>query len=82
MSEQQKPTDLAEQVGYLSSEIAALRESIVTAAEWDAEARRVRQVALDTTLADVQRWLRILIGVIAVLLVLIALLWFRVQSIG
>lgn len=82
MSEQHKPTDLAEQVGYLASEIAALRESIVTAAEWDAEARRVRQVALDTTLADIQCWLRILIGVIAVLLVVICLLWLRVQSIG
>lgn len=77
-----KSSDLADQVGELAAEIAALRESIVTAAEWDAEARRVRQVALDTTLADVQRWLRVLIGVIVVLVLLIGLVWLRMQGGG
>lgn len=71
---------LIERVDVLASEVAALRESIVTAAEWDAESRRVRQVALDTTLTEVRQWLRILIGVIAVLAVLVIWLVFQINA--
>jgi hypothetical protein len=73
----QQNTVLDERVAALASEVAALRESIVTAAEWDAESRRVRQVALDTTLADVRRWLRIMVIVVGVLILLVIALIIR-----
>jgi hypothetical protein len=62
---------VAGRVTTLSAEVATLRESIVTAAEWDAEARRARQIALDATLLMVRVWLRVLVGVHALLAVLV-----------
>jgi hypothetical protein len=62
---------VADRVTTLATEVATLRESIVTAAEWDADARRVRQSALDTTLAAVQIWLGVLVGAQALLIILV-----------
>ena len=45
---------VAGRVTTLAAEVATLRESIVTAAEWDAEARRARQISLDATLLAVR----------------------------
>ena len=42
---------LADQVLELTTEIGMLRESMITAAEWDSEMRTDRQQALDQTLA-------------------------------
>jgi hypothetical protein len=64
-------------VDDLAAEVATLRESIVTAAEWDAEARRARQLALDSTLATVRRWLRVLVAEAIVLLLLA--LWLAIR---
>jgi hypothetical protein len=61
---------VAGRIATLATEVATLRESIVTAAEWDAEARRVRQSALDATLTAVRIWLRVLVGVHALLIIL------------
>jgi hypothetical protein len=61
----------------LAAEVAMLRESITTAAEWDLDARQDRQQILDATLAAVRRGQRLLIAVdlalIGANLVLIAL---------
>ena len=62
---------VAGRVTTLAAEVATLRESIVTAAEWDAEARRARQISLDATLLTVRVWLRVLVGVHALLAVLV-----------
>jgi hypothetical protein len=51
---------LAEQVHELTTEISRIRESIVTAAEWDNQMRTDRQQALDQTLATVRARLGIL----------------------
>ncbi len=77
MSDEKATPALADRVAALATEIVTLRESIVTAAEWDAEARRVRQLALDTTLATVRTWLRVLVGVHVALLAVV--LWLLVR---
>ena len=64
---------VAGRVTTLAAEVATLRESIVTAAEWDAEARRARQISLDATLLAVRVWLRVLVVVHALLALLV--LW-------
>jgi hypothetical protein len=69
---------LADQVSDLAAEIHMLRESITTAAEWDNQARMDRQRVLDRTLAEVRRWLRLLVGVLAVLAVLA--IWLLVHA--
>jgi len=65
---------LADQLMHLAAEHALLRESIVTAAEWDNQARQMRQGELDATLHSVRRWTQILIGMVAVLLVVVLIL--------
>ena len=69
--------DLADQLMDLAAEVAMLRESITTAAEWDLDARQDRQQILDATMAAVRRGQRLLIAVdlalIGANLVLIAL---------
>lgn len=72
--------DLADQLMDLAAEVAMLRESITTAAEWDMQARMDRQQMLDGTLATVRQGQRIVIGVnlllVATNLILVALvLW-------
>jgi hypothetical protein len=72
--------DLADQLMDLVAEVAMMRESITTAAEWDTQARADRQQVLDNTLAMVRKGQRIVIGVNLVLvatnLILVALvLW-------
>jgi hypothetical protein len=71
-------TQLASQVMELATEIAVLRESIVTAAEWDNQARQDRQQLLDTTLASLRRDMHILVGVNLVLVGL--LIWLLIQT--
>jgi hypothetical protein len=68
---------LADQLNELIIEITILRESIVTAAEWDNQARQDRQKLLDTTLMSVQGWLRILVGAQVGLIVLVIWLFLR-----
>ena len=68
---------LADQVSDLASEIGLLRESITTAAEWDNQARMDRQRVLDSTLAAVRRWLRVLVGAVIVLALLVLWLLLR-----
>jgi hypothetical protein len=64
----------------IATEVAMLRESITTAAEWDLQARTDRQQILDRTLATVRRGQRVLVavnlGLVATNLVLITVvLW-------
>lgn len=54
---------LSDQLMEVAAEVAMLRESITTAAEWDLQARLDRQGVLDSTLATVRRSQRILMGV-------------------
>ena len=54
---------LSDQLMEVAAEVAMLRESITTAAEWDLQARLDRQGVLDGTLATVRRSQRILMGV-------------------
>jgi hypothetical protein len=68
---------VAGRVATLTAEVATLRESIVTAAEWDAEARRARQIALDATLMTVRVWLRVLVSVHVLLVALV--IWLLVM---
>jgi len=70
-------TMLVDQLNELIIEITILRESIVTAAEWDNQARQDRQKLLDTTLMSVQGWLRILVGAQVGLIVLVIWLFLR-----
>ena len=49
---------LADQINELIVEVTILRESIVTAAEWDNTARMERQKLLDTALTSTRTWLR------------------------
>jgi hypothetical protein len=51
----------------IASEVAMLRESITTAAEWDLQARTDRQQVLDRTLTTVRRGQRRLVIVNLVL---------------
>ncbi|HEU5099162.1 MAG TPA: hypothetical protein VFU22_09090 [Roseiflexaceae bacterium] len=81
MSDTTKPADpaptlatLVEQLMDLTAEHAMLRESIVTAADWDNQARHSRQAELDATLHSVRRWTQILIGMVAVLIVVVLIL--------
>jgi hypothetical protein len=62
---------LADQLNELIIEVTVLRESIVTAAEWDNTARMERQRLLDDTLTSVRTWLHILIGVNTLLVLLV-----------
>jgi hypothetical protein len=62
---------VADRMTILVTEVATLRESIVTAAEWDAEARQTRQSALDATLMFVRIWLQVLVGVHGLLIILV-----------
>jgi len=71
MSDERALTTLADQINELTVEIAMLRESIVTAAEWDNESRQARQQVLDAALAAARIWLRVLIGVNMLLVVLV-----------
>jgi hypothetical protein len=71
-------TKLADQVLELVTEVAMLRESIVTAAEWDSQARQERQRVLDSTLATVRMRLRILVGVNMILVGLV--IWLLVRA--
>lgn len=71
---------LSEQLMDIATEVAMLRESITTAAEWDLQARTDRQQILDRTLATVRRGQRVLVavnlGLVATNLVLITVvLW-------
>ena len=59
---------LTEQVHELVTEIGMIRESMVTAAEWDSQMRTDRQQALDQTLATVRIRLSILTIITLVLL--------------
>ena len=67
MTEKDRPEPtrqaLSEQLIDIASEVAMLRESITTAAEWDLQARLDRQHLLDSTLATVRRGQRILVVV-------------------
>jgi hypothetical protein len=65
---------LADQLMDLVAEQAMLRESIVTAAEWDYQARQRRQGELDATLQALRRWTQTLIGMVAVLIVVVLIL--------
>jgi hypothetical protein len=67
-------TTLADQLMNLAAEHAMLRESIVTAAEWDNQARQMRQGELDATLHSIRRWTQLLIGMVVVLIVLVLIL--------
>jgi hypothetical protein len=78
---------VADQVMELAAEVGLLRESITTAAEWDNQARQDRQQVLDSTLATVRRWLRILVRVTLVmigvnLVLLFLLLWLVLRARG
>lgn len=84
MSERDAPSDLhavltrlADQINELATELAMLRESIVTAAEWDNQARQARQKTLDITLASVRTWQRVLIGMNVLLVGVV--LWLLVR---
>ena len=72
---------LSDQLTDLATEVAMLRESITTAAEWDLQARLDRQQLLDSTLITVRQGQRILmivnlllVGTNLVLITLIVLL--------
>lgn len=84
MSEREAPpelhavlTRLGDQINELATELAMLRESIVTAAEWDNQARQARQKTLDITLASVRTWQRILVGVNVLLMGIVIWLLLR-----
>jgi hypothetical protein len=68
---------LADQINELTVELAMLRESIVTAAEWDNQARQARQKTLDMTLASIRTWQRVLVSVN--ILLIGALIWFLMR---
>jgi hypothetical protein len=72
MTEKDRPEPtrqaLSEQLMDIASEVAMLRESITTAAEWDLQARLDRQHLLDSTLATVRQGQRILVVVNLVLI--------------
>jgi hypothetical protein len=81
MSDHRQPTasmptlaTLADQLMNLAAEHAMLRESIVTAAEWDNLARQMRQGELDATLHSMRRWTQLLIGMVVVLIVVVLIL--------
>ena len=78
LTQDQVLRQLADQVIELATEVAVLRESIVTAAEWDNQARQNRQQLLDTTLASLRRDMRILVGVNLVLVGL--MVWTLIQT--
>jgi hypothetical protein len=69
---------LADQINELIIEVTILRESIVTAAEWDNTARVERQKLLDTALTSTRTWLRVLIGVNTLVMVLV--IWLLVRA--
>ena len=69
---------LADQINELTVEVTILRESIVTGAELDLQARLDRQRLLDQTLTEVRTWARVLAGVNLVLIVLV--LWLAVRG--
>jgi hypothetical protein len=69
---------LADQINELTVEVTILRESIVTGAELDLQARLDRQRLLDRTLAEVRTWARVLVSVNLVLVVLV--LWLVVRG--
>jgi hypothetical protein len=69
---------LADQINELTVEVTILRESIVTGAELDLQARLDRQRLLDQTLAEVRTWARVLVVVNLVLVVLV--LWLAVRG--
>ena len=60
---------LSDQLMEVAAEVAMLRESITTAAEWDLQARLDRQLLLDGTLATVRRGQRVLVGINLLLIV-------------
>jgi hypothetical protein len=68
---------LADQINELTIEMTILRESIVTAAEWDNQMRQDRQQALDAALDAARTWMRILIGVNALLVCAMVVLLVR-----
>ena len=68
---------LADQINELTVEVTILRESIVTGAELDLQARLDRQRLLDRTLAEVRTWARVLVGVNLVLVALVVWLVVR-----
>jgi hypothetical protein len=78
LTQEQVLRQLSDQVIELATEVAVLRESIVTAAEWDNQARQNRQQLLDTTLASLRRDMRILVGVNLVLVGL--MVWTLIQT--
>ena len=65
MTEKDRPEPtrqaLSEQLMDIATEVAMLRESITTAAEWDLQARLDRQQLLDRTLGTVRRGQRVLV---------------------
>jgi hypothetical protein len=68
---------LVDQINELTIEVTILRESIVTAAEWDNQARQERQQILDAALTSAGTWLRLLVGVNVLLLLLVLVLLIR-----
>jgi hypothetical protein len=85
---QVQPTrqELSEQLIEIATEVAMLRESITTAAEWDLQARTDRQQVLDRTLATVRRGQRALVIVNLILtgtnLALVALVLWLLARVG
>ncbi len=77
---------LSDQLMDVVAEVAMLRESITTAAEWDLQARLDRQQLLDSTLATVRRGQRVLVRVNLLLvganLVLIGLVVWLLSHVG
>jgi hypothetical protein len=71
---------LTDQINELMIEVTILRESIVTGAELDLQARLERQRLLDQTLAEVRTWTRVLVGVNLVLVALV--LWLVLRGLG
>lgn len=69
------------QVHELVTEIGGIRESMVTAAEWDNQMRTDRQQTLDQTLATIRTRLGILTIITLILLgsQLLIVLWFFTQ---
>ena len=65
MSEEAQPTRqaISEQLMDIVAEVAMLRESMTTAAEWDLQARLDRQQLLDRTLGTVRRGQRALVAI-------------------
>ena len=69
---------LTDQINELTVEVTILRESIVTGAELDLQARQDRQRLLDQTLTEVRTWMRVLVGVNVVLVALV--IWLVVRG--